>query len=231
MDIKKHINLEEVLVNLFITDAAKVFKICETEVEKTEVKKIMELVSIKKIDELYLNISNIYNEFVNSDMKSENHNLFIGVLMLAQRYNYFNTTYVMWKQLIEDNEELASLPTELPVDDVVYNFFSEQIDIYLQQLLQLINNFNLQSVSDNLFKLLNEYCNSVIAIDDFLTKIEKLEEFVIFLQDSKKIISMLEGCFDEADQEKFLMNLSEVKLVFQSLDELVKVIITDLFSV
>ncbi|ATG97399.1 hypothetical protein [Mesoplasma lactucae] len=107
-------------------------------------------------------------------------------------------------------------------------FFSEQINLYYENLKKGLQIYDVKDWSKTVDKELKEYLNKGLEQKDFITKIQDVEDLINYLSDPQKLYKELNISFTEPNdpsKEAFLAQLSQFKIILQSIDILVEHVI------
>ncbi|KAJ3636427.1 hypothetical protein Zmor_003950 [Zophobas morio] len=106
-------------------------------------------------------------------------------------------------------------------------FFDKQIEFFITNYKNYIESLKIEELSPKLVKELNELIHDIDDAVDFENKLVAVEKLTKYFQDSKNLTGLLEGEFNE-EKETFLTLTNEIKVDFQSMDNLINLILAKL---
>ncbi|AHI53907.1 hypothetical protein SSABA_v1c05000 [Spiroplasma sabaudiense Ar-1343] len=154
--------------------------------------------------------------------KEENFNEAMVISQFIQRYHYFYQTYVNYNNFTDpiSADEISAPATTF--ETIFIPFFSKQIDFYFENFLEIIKESEIQKWSDDFSKELHQKINSIITESDFIKKIALVEEMVVWMQTNSFTNQITKDLEMSSEQQIFLTQINELKIVLQSLDILVE---------
>ncbi|AKU79737.1 hypothetical protein [Spiroplasma turonicum] len=180
-----------------------------------------DLISISKSDDCG-KLFNQLNEYFKKNIWVNEYELSLMLTLITQRYNYFYQTEQEWNRFFENK---IFLDNSSDLKQKIHIFFEKQIDIYSNNYINIISKFNIKSWNKTLYKTVDDIFKKILTQRFFDNKIKVINEFINFVKNTKKIYSYLEGIGIESDKQKFLSNTNEIKIIFQSMKDLVEQII------
>ncbi|WP_026389813.1 hypothetical protein [[Acholeplasma] multilocale] len=151
------------------------------------------------------------------------------IQQFLQRYAYLaatNNDYLNYSD--EFTAELINEDPAFTFLDVFAPFFSSQINFYVGNYINTMNNYPLHEWSNGVKDKLALYTSEVITSDQIGEKLQMMEEFTIYLQDLKNLYAEINPADNNAEKQVFLTQTNEMKIILQSLDMLVKEVLEEL---
>ncbi|ASP28263.1 hypothetical protein SCORR_v1c04910 [Spiroplasma corruscae] len=162
-------------------------------------------------------IFNELNNFFNKHISGNNYELCLMMTLITQRYNYFYQTEIEWNKFFQSK---VFLENSEDLKEKIFIFFEKQIDIYSVNYLNIINGFNVNQWNTTFYKKLKSIFDGIVSNRLIDEKIKKIDEFIDLVKNTKYIYSSLEGIGVEIEKQKFLSNTNEIKIIFQSMKDL-----------
>ncbi|AXK51182.1 hypothetical protein [Spiroplasma alleghenense] len=154
--------------------------------------------------------------------KEESFNEAMVISQFIQRYHYFYQTYVNYNNFTDPiSAESITNPTAT-FESIYVPFFSKQIDFYFDNFLAIVRETKLSVWNEVFSTKLNNKISTALTEKDFIEKIARVEEFVLWLQTNSFVDLKSSSLELDSDQQIFLTQLNELKIVLQSVDILVE---------
>lgn len=221
MDLKSKVKLKEIMFQFYRSDIAKLISATEFNVRDADKVELLNLQTSENIKDLYDGIHSIFQK----NLSSEQFDLSIMLTLFLQRYNYFNVTEQEWNKYCAKVDEL-NLKDELTFYiDYVSFFFEEQINLYTNNYANILEAYEVAEWNSKFYMDLKTLVTNIVTSEDFVKKLEAVEQMILFLQDTKNIYASLEGVGIEERKKEFLAHSNELKIVFQSTDNLINEIL------
>ncbi|AGR41250.1 hypothetical protein [Spiroplasma taiwanense] len=189
-----------------------------------------ELEAIAKTEDsktLLEGLDNFFNKYQESSSMDFN----LMLTLLLQRYHYFNNAVIQWIGYCNDiKEDISITDSGMIFMDYISEFFAAQIDYFNKDYLKSIQDFDVESWNKKFVEELKRILIEMTYNPDFTKKLEATEKMVHFIQDTKNIYSSLEGVGIEAHKSVFLSQTNELKIIFQSMNNLINEILKALVS-
>ncbi|ATX70984.1 hypothetical protein [Spiroplasma clarkii] len=224
MKLQEKIDLKNLVFEFYKADVKKLLGAGEFNISDSDKNQLLNLAKSQDIKVLYEGIKTIFE----NNLSAEQFDLSIMLTLLIQRYNYFYITEQEWLKYCLEVKDLA-LQDDLGLYiDYVAHFFTKQIDLYVKNYLEILQTYEVNDWNEKFYLSLKNLVLEIELAEDFVIKLEAMEQLVIFLQDTKNIYASLEGVGIEERKKEFLAHSNEVKIVFQSMDNLINQILLDL---
>ncbi|AKX34142.1 hypothetical protein SLITO_v1c04910 [Spiroplasma litorale] len=207
-------NIEELIFDFYKRDVKGLLSNKQFKLNFSQKK---DLISITKSDDCKKLFDKI-NDFFKKNIWINEYELSLMLTLITQRYNYFYQTELEWNKFFENK---LFLENGNNLRENISIFFEKQINLFSNNYLDILNGFSLNIWNKSLYKSIQEIFKSIINERLLDQKLNKIKDFIKFVKNTKNIYSSLECIGIEVEKQKFLSNTNEIKIVFQSMIDLV----------
>jgi hypothetical protein len=172
------------------------------------------------LNAILLVIDRLFKQAV-TDQNSD-HTIFLSYFLY--RYIYFFRTVTDWEKFVVGKDEIKMADLGSMFLDNVAPFFDHQINFFINNYSDYIEQLEVKTMSTVLYNEINELVLGIKKSQEFDHKLMAVEELVRYFQDSRNLVSLLEGDMSEA-KEVFLTVTNEIKVDFQSMNNLISQIL------
>ncbi|QBQ07695.1 hypothetical protein SGLAD_v1c04960 [Spiroplasma gladiatoris] len=221
MDLNEKVNLKTIIFDLYKKDSDGLIKSDQINLLDQDKKELKTLSLTDNLKKLYEGLTNLFEKNVHSN----NFNLSLMLTLFLQRYNYFYLTEIEWIKHCKTINKLNFKDPGTFFIEYISSFFENQIISYNLNYINILNRYKVQQWNANFYTKLISLTSDIKHGIDFQQKLLATEEMVKFLQNTKNIYSSLEGVGVESEKREFLAHSNEIKIVFQSMNQLINEII------
>ncbi|ARU91581.1 hypothetical protein SCLARK_00988 [Spiroplasma clarkii] len=181
MKLQEKIDLKNLVFEFYKADVKKLLGAGEFNISDSDKNQLLNLAKSQDIKVLYEGIKTIFE----NNLSAEQFDLSIMLTLLIQRYNYFYITEQEWLKYCLEVKDLA-LQDDLGLYiDYVAHFFTKQIDLYVKNYLEILQTYEVNDWNEKFYLSLKNLVLEIELAEDFVIKLEAMEQLVIFLQDTK----------------------------------------------
>lgn len=218
MKLKTDINMINIIFDLYKKDLDLMKKNQFYDIDDVTYNELQELYLSLDINQVVI----VADRLMKSAVEEQNIEKSILFSNFLYRYIYFMKTYMMWNNYATDDELVIGDLGEFFLENIA-PFFENQITFLIENFIKSIP----VTMKSKDLKILDEIDEMLIHIsntNDFDAKLHQIEEFTLFLQNTKRIFTELE-IIDAEAKEDFLMLITEIKVDLQTMNNLIVKII------
>ncbi|WP_339020182.1 hypothetical protein [Spiroplasma endosymbiont of Atherix ibis] len=227
MKLNEKINLNKIIFNLYKKDLNGLINNKHFNLNDEQKNELIILGQTNECKILFEGINNFFEKNINNDPLE----LSLMLTLILQRYNYFYKTELQWKEYCKNFENIEQKnPGEFFLI-YISKFFDDQIDLYNNSYLEIVEEFNIEKWNKNFSSDINKLLKNISNSSNFQDKLQNCEKMILFLQDTKNIYSSLESVGVENEKQQFLAHTNELKIIYQSLNHLINEILKEIIVV
>jgi hypothetical protein len=220
MNLSENINLPRTIMNLFDGDLEILNDKKVYDLDEVSFHELKEAALSNDLNAILLIIDRLFKQAV-ADQNSD-HTIFLSYFLY--RYIYFFRTVTDWEKFVVGKDEIKMADLGSMFLDNVAPFFDHQINFFINNYSDYIEQLEVKTMSTVLYNEINELVLGIKKSQEFDHKLMAVEELVRYFQDSRNLVSLLEGDMSEA-KEVFLTVTNEIKVDFQSMNNLISQIL------
>jgi hypothetical protein len=223
MILKNELNLMRIVMDLFNADLYRLKNQDFYELDEVALHEFKQASDGNDINSIMLIIDRLLKKA--TEKREMDQIIFLSYFLY--RYIYFYRTLTDWEKYVEEEKEIKINDTGTMFLENIAPFFDKQIEFFITNYKNYIESLKIEELSPKLVKELNELIHDIDDAVDFENKLVAVEKLTKYFQDSKNLTGLLEGEFNE-EKETFLTLTNEIKVDFQSMDNLINLILAKL---
>jgi len=223
MLLKNQINMMGLIMNLYNRDLDVIKSSEQIKIDESTFYEFKLAASSNDLNAVLLIIDRLLKEAA----VVEDADQIIMLSYFMYRYIYFFKTLVDWEKYLEIQEDV-------PVSDIgemfltsIAPFFDNQISFFIGNFEKYLEELNIKDISLKLYEDIIQLIENIKNTSEFDIKLNYVEELTKYFQDSRNLTSLLEGITNES-KEMFLTVANEIKVDFQSMNNLISAILQKL---
>ncbi|WP_338973108.1 hypothetical protein [Spiroplasma endosymbiont of Panorpa germanica] len=218
--INEVINFKPIIKEIILDDfkSLKNNKSNDFLINKSVVEDFKKITSKEEPKDFLTGLENLFEKLA----KQESFNEAMVISQFIQRYHYFYQTYVNYNNFTDPISAETITNPSATFETIYMPFFSKQIDFYFENFLEIMRDTKLSVWNEEFNQKLNDKISVALTEKDFIEKIARVEEFVLWLQSNSFVDSKSPNVNLDSEQQVFLTQLNELKIVLQSVDILVE---------